>query len=105
MNFHQFIPGAKKKYAHAGNVNTVILCKGCGLAENEGRHGDPDPRVRAFFPTTRQLTGLPHFHRAYVYDLEIGKVVKACEHNHRGQKYAKRCADKMLKQVRREAKS
>lgn len=53
------------------------------------------------FATTRQLTGLPYIHRAYVYSRASGKPIKACLHNHRGQTFAQACADKMLRQSKR----
>lgn len=41
-------------------------------------------------PWTRQLTGTPRIHRAYaVHD---GRVYSHCEHNHRSQATAHKCA-------------
>ena len=57
-----------------------------------------------YFATTRQLTGLPYLHHAYVYDRTTGKSVASCTHHHgerggRGQEKAQRCAARMLRRV------
>ena len=60
-----------------------------------------------YYATTRQLTGLPYIHYAYVYDRMTGKPIMACKHNHAtsrrskkpGQRLAQECADRMLRQV------
>lgn len=46
-----------------------------------------------FFPTFRQLTGTPTIRHAYVYDRETGKPVAACQHAHRSDATARRCAE------------
>jgi len=61
------------------------------------------------FAATRQVTGDPSRHLAYVYDRSTGRPVKTCEHVHRsrlrfggknGAYYAMRCAEKMLRCMR-----
>ena len=52
-----------------------------------------------FFPWTRQVTGLPYLHHAYVY--EGVKVVSACSHAHRSRAAAMTCATRMLHRIRR----
>lgn len=47
-------------------------------------------------PTTRQFTGTPHVHRAYVLNRTTGKIVEACGHRHRTDKAAKGCAESMM---------
>lgn len=59
------------------------------------------PRI---FATTRQITGTPYIHHAYVY--EGNRVIRACKHphgarTHRGAVLAQACADKMLREVLR----
>jgi hypothetical protein len=53
------------------------------------------------FATTRQLTGTPMIHQAYVYD--GNRVVMACKHQHGrngrgGSGKPQRCANRMLDQ-------
>lgn len=50
--------------------------------------------ARKLFATTRQFTGTPRIHRAYVY--EDNHVVWTCEHNHRKAKTAQACANRHL---------
>lgn len=61
-----------------------------------------------YFATTRQVTGDPMRHYAYVMDRETGKPVRTCNHNHRsrlgcggmnGEHYAMECAKKMLRKL------
>lgn len=47
-------------------------------------------------PTTRQFTGTPHVHRAYVLNKTSGKIVEACGHRHRTAKAAQSCANEMM---------
>ncbi len=50
-------------------------------------------------PTTRQFTGTPHVHRAYVLNRTTGKIVEACGHRHRNNVTAARCAETMMADV------
>lgn len=47
-------------------------------------------------PITRQFTGTPRVHRAYVLNRTTGKIVEACGHRHRTEKGARGCAERML---------
>jgi hypothetical protein len=60
------------------------------------------------FATTRQVTGDPLRHYAYVMDRMTGRPVCTCTHEHRsrlhrggknGAFYAQQCADKMLRRM------
>lgn len=55
------------------------------------------PRVYAI---TRQFTGAPRQHRAYVY--AGNRVLVACPHRHRFYRTAQACAERMLKKRLRE---
>ena len=46
-------------------------------------------------PWTRQLTGAPKTHRAYA--VRDGRVIQFCEHNHRSQGAAWKCAEKLVR--------
>ncbi len=50
-------------------------------------------------PTTRQFTGTPYVHRAYVHNRTTGRFVEACGHRHRTVGSASRCADRMLAEI------
>jgi recombinational DNA repair protein (RecF pathway) len=54
--------------------------------------------------TTRQLTGRPTWHRAYVLDHSSGRFVCACTHNHRSSRTAEACAERMVRMVLRQAR-
>lgn len=47
-------------------------------------------------PITRQFTGVPWVHRAYVLNRTTGKIVEACGHQHRTPRGASQCAERML---------
>jgi hypothetical protein len=47
-------------------------------------------------PFTRQFTGTPRVHRAYVLNRTTGQIIEACGHRHRTPCGASKCADKML---------
>lgn len=55
--------------------------------------------VRRYFAATRQLTGTPYIHHAYVYDRETGKPVLSCTHRHGRVTAAWTCAERMLRRV------
>ncbi len=68
--------------------------------------------AQRFFATTRQVTGDPLRHYAYVMDRSTGRPVCSCSHRHvsrlaRGGKngafYAMQCAKRMLRQMQRSA--
>ena len=61
--------------------------------------------MERYFASTRQVTGDPLRHMAYVMDRQTGKIVCSCKHRHvsklrfggkNGAYYAMRCAEKML---------
>jgi len=63
-----------------------------------------------FITMTRQITGRPSDHHAYVFDRERARIVQACSHFHTrlrgksGQHYAQLCAERMLRrQLRHES--
>lgn len=55
-------------------------------------------------PTTRQFTGTPGVHRAYVLNRTTGQYVEACGHKHRTFHAAHNCADRMFAAVLKRAK-
>jgi hypothetical protein len=61
-----------------------------------------------FFAATRQVTGDPMRHLAYIIDRSTGKPVCTCQHRHvsrlrhggkNGAFYAMRCAERMLRKL------
>jgi hypothetical protein len=69
---------------------------------NDYRHESDLSPVKPFDslqPTTRQFTGTPHVHRAYVLNRTTGKFVEACGHKHRTFMGAAKCSDRLLATV------
>lgn len=52
-----------------------------------------------YIKATRQITGTPRVHHAYVYDRATGKVLAACSHKHRSQRAALACASRLIRAV------
>lgn len=52
--------------------------------------------MKRFFAWTRQFTGTPRVHRAYVRDRETGRAVEGCSHRHRSERTAMKCAEQLL---------
>lgn len=63
----------------------------------------PETKGQELVAWTRQVTGRPYVHRAYVYAGK--KVVAACSHDHRSGRTAVKCADRMKRRLEREAGS
>jgi hypothetical protein len=60
------------------------------------------------FASTRQATGDPSRHYAYVIDSSTGRTIAACQHRHvsqlrqggkNGEYYAMQCAERMLRKL------